>query len=81
MEQNFSIPKPGSDEAIADGCKCPVLNNGHGRGHLGEGGKFGWWVNENCPIHGTAVEFARKKQEKAEKSDQKSVFNKQSGEQ
>ena len=26
---------PGSDEAIAAGCTCPVIDNGHGRGYMG----------------------------------------------
>jgi len=32
-------PNPGSPEAIKKGCTCPVLDNGHGKGHLGEWGK------------------------------------------
>lgn len=28
-------PNPGSDEAIASGCTCPVIDNGHGRGYMG----------------------------------------------
>ena len=39
-------PNPGSEEACAKGCKCPVLDNGHGRGP----GPF--WINEDCPLHG-----------------------------
>jgi hypothetical protein len=40
---------PGSDEARKEGCKCPVLDNNHG--------KFppyppnGWWNAGNCPVH------------------------------
>ena len=42
-------PNPGSDEAIKQGCKCPVLDNAHGRGcDWGEGI---FWINELCPIH------------------------------
>jgi hypothetical protein len=37
--------KPGSDEAIAAGCICPVLDNSHGKGD----GPFR--VIEGCPIH------------------------------
>lgn len=43
---------PGSLQAIKNGCTCPVLDNGHGRGHLGDGEKFGWWINAGCPLHG-----------------------------
>lgn len=45
-------PKPGSNEAIEQGCVCPVIDNGHGKGHLGDGEKYGWWTNADCPIHG-----------------------------
>lgn len=45
-------PNPGSDDAIKLGCKCPVLDNAHGRGSGWGEGTF--WVNENCPIHGKA---------------------------
>ena len=35
---------PGSDEAITNGCKCPILDNSE----MPEDRK---WVNGNCPIH------------------------------
>lgn len=41
-------PKPGSDEAVALGCTCPVLDNGHGKGRAD--GNF--WISGNCPLHG-----------------------------
>lgn len=40
---------PGSDIAIKEGCTCPVLDNGHGRGYLGNPGKF--VMNAGCPVH------------------------------
>ncbi len=43
-------PNPGSDAARDAGCRCPVLDNGHGRS-----APFppdGWWINEECPMHG-----------------------------
>jgi len=43
---------PGSDEAIEQGCTCPVLDNGHGKGVGGNGEKFGWWITADCPLHG-----------------------------
>ena len=46
-----AVANPGSDEAIAKGCICAVLDNCHGRGHLGDGEKYGWWVTEGCPLH------------------------------
>ena len=36
---------PGSDEAYAQGCKCPILDNQD----MPEGKK---WVNGDCPLHG-----------------------------
>ncbi|MDQ0506005.1 hypothetical protein QOZ94_002809 [Xanthobacter agilis] len=44
------VPSPGSDAAIALGCTCPVLDNGHGRGYMGRSEQF--WVSADCPIHG-----------------------------
>jgi hypothetical protein len=38
-------PNPGSDEAIAAGCTCPVLDNSHDRG------KGPFTLTEGCPIH------------------------------
>jgi len=36
---------PGSDEAYAEGCKCPILDNQE----MPAGKK---WVNADCPLHG-----------------------------
>lgn len=36
---------PGSDEAYAKGCKCPILDNQEMPNHKK-------WVNGDCPIHG-----------------------------
>lgn len=49
---NTTIPNPGSDAAIKQGCTCPVLDNGHGKGVGGNGEKHGWWVTAGCPLHG-----------------------------
>ena len=37
---------PGSDEAYAQGCKCPILDNQ-------EMPKYKKWVSADCPLHGT----------------------------
>jgi hypothetical protein len=37
---------PGSPEAVAKNCKCPVMDNAE----MPEGKK---WVNGDCPLHGT----------------------------
>ena len=46
-------PNPGSDEAIKQGCTCPVLDNGHGVGCGIEDadGLPAFWVTANCPLH------------------------------
>lgn len=45
------IPNPGSDEALEQGCKCPVLDNNFGRGaYKGRDGEF--IIRANCPLHG-----------------------------
>ena len=51
----MQTPNPGSPEASAAGCNCPVLDNAHGRGYFGDGEKFGWVVRGDCPIHGGAT--------------------------
>lgn len=47
--------RPGSPEAREQGCICPVLDNAHGRGYLGDGERFGWVMRGDCPIHGEEV--------------------------
>ncbi len=44
-----AIPLPGSDKAVRLGCRCPVLDNAHGRGYLGQPGVFVY--AEGCPLH------------------------------
>lgn len=42
---------PGSDDAVERGCVCSVFDNHKGRGWGGDGARYGWVVNEHCPIH------------------------------
>lgn len=42
-------PNPGSDAAVAIGCKCPVMDNGRGRGYMGVAGLFVY--SAACPVH------------------------------
>ncbi len=44
-----TLPSPGSQLAIEQGCKCPVVDNGRGRGYMGMPGIFVF--NESCPLH------------------------------
>lgn len=43
-------PNPGSDEAGKAGCRCPILDNEHGRGYMGQPGLF--VMSFDCPLHG-----------------------------
>ena len=49
------IPNPGSDKAIAKGCKCPVMDNCHGKGYMGgmrgKDGKVIFVINLECEVH------------------------------
>lgn len=58
MKSNTS--NPGSKEALALGCACSVLDNCRGRGIFGEGEKFGWIMNGNCPLHGDDEKYVAK---------------------
>ena len=40
---------PGSNSAVAEGCTCPILDNGRGDETLGN--TRGFWVSEDCPLH------------------------------
>lgn len=42
---------PGSPEAVANGCTCPVLDNGRGRLPADVVEHRGWVINAGCPLH------------------------------
>lgn len=42
-------PRPGSLEAVADGCKCAVIDNHHGEGYGGQAGIY--MMTAGCPLH------------------------------
>lgn len=46
-----TTPNPGSPEAIARGCTCPVIDNQHGHG-VEFRGEVAFWVIDTCPLHG-----------------------------
>jgi hypothetical protein len=48
-EPRESTPNPGSEEALAQGCICAVLDNNHGRWPVG--GPNDWWITKGCPVH------------------------------
>jgi hypothetical protein len=43
---------PGSPKAVANGCKCPVIDNARGAG-IGGGN---YWINGQCQIHNNALD-------------------------
>ena len=47
---------PGSEEAIAVGCSCPVMDNAHGKGYMGgvtdDKGQTVYIFSVDCPLHG-----------------------------
>lgn len=49
-------PNPGSNEAIDQGCTCPVMDNARGKGipvPNGDGTySTAFWMSGSCPIHG-----------------------------
>lgn len=51
MINNEDNPPPGSDAALDLGCKCPVLDNGHGRGAYIKNGKPIFWYSTDCELH------------------------------
>jgi hypothetical protein len=54
---------PGSDAAIKKGCTCPVLDNGRGNEELGR--IRGFWIDQDCPIHGKSAKLPAKKAKKS----------------
>lgn len=46
-------PRPGSDEAVKDGCSCPISDNASGRGYLGLG--IDWIVSGDCSLHAALI--------------------------
>lgn len=52
MMEIDSTPNPGSDEALAMGCRCPILDNNYGTGAYQDSDGPHFWINQDCPIHG-----------------------------
>jgi hypothetical protein len=51
------VPNPGSPEAVAEGCTCPVSDNAHGRGAGTMPSSNGlptrvFVFHSDCPLHG-----------------------------
>lgn len=58
-EWDDSLPRPGSSEAVAQGCICPIYDNNHGAGSDQDGG---WDVLYGCPLHWPKTADASDKQ-------------------
>lgn len=58
-----AVPNPGSDEAVRQGCSCPVLDNARGLGWLGSGQ---FWISLGCPVHCPALRDRDSQKEKEE---------------
>lgn len=54
----YGTPNPGSDEAVDQGCKCPIIDNRFGLGYYA--GRDGEFVTVgDCPLHGEGVKCPR----------------------
>lgn len=40
---------PGSREALAEGCRCPIMDNNHGK--YPPRPPDGWFISLDCPLH------------------------------
>lgn len=49
---------PGAPRAVAEGCICPRMDNGHGRGAggLADDGTPLYWITDGCPLHAPTPE-------------------------
>lgn len=46
-----AVPNPGSWEALAKGCTCPVIDNHRGHGVPDGKGARLFWYTVGCPVH------------------------------
>lgn len=62
-------PNPGSPEA---GCRCPVLDNGHGRGsgYKDKDGTPQFYISSDCPMHGLKLKEELYKKLRGESDEQ-----------
>lgn len=52
MRSFIKWPPPGSTEAAAKGCLCPVHDNRAGRGQpSAHGDSAHYWIDTQCPVH------------------------------
>ena len=53
--QSETVPNPGTEEALAQGCLCPIMDNCYGRGYFAGPPRSFIYV-DNCPLHATIVD-------------------------
>ena len=48
-----TIPNPGSYQAVAEGCMCPVMDNSYGKGsgYTDLKGNPTFWITKGCKSH------------------------------
>lgn len=51
-----TTPAPGSQAARDAGCRCPIIDNGYGKGIYGGAirepdGSPAFWYVDDCPVH------------------------------
>lgn len=51
VAQNIQFIPPGSPEAVEHGCRCPIIDNHHGKGVRDRGNQF--VIEKRCPLHGS----------------------------
>lgn len=57
-------PPPGSPAAIALGCRCPIMDNSHGKGYMGQAGVYVY--SGACALHADELDAMVAKSEKNE---------------
>lgn len=65
MRDNLAPPTPGSPTAVAAGCRCPVIDNGHGKGcgWIGDDEEPLYIVNELCRLHALRAKYQQQEDE------------------
>lgn len=55
FDERYRDNAPGSERARDDGCRCPVMDNAHGKGWLGgvpdDDGNIAYVISGECPLH------------------------------
>lgn len=67
----IETPNPGSPEAVAEGCACPVHDNARGLGYMGGmkdvNGDTVFVMVVGCPVHSNEIDDADASTRKGER--------------